>query len=697
MSFEHLTVRLRDVAGHRDVTERTAALIASASVGDSFQPGLLPRGSVDQAVATGVITGLNYALVSTSQSFIAALTSSWLGGGDDAEPLRRRGGEVAANVLLIAGGFAGARALSQRPGEPMRRAMLRTVGQRATRLGLAGLSVTAVAALSDGAVRRYGSRATVLAFLPSGVAIGSGIAAYQVWRLRRQARDGGDTLPPATDPLPLPDVKHEAVSTDPTAAQWPSVPRSVATGVAVSLALHGLASGETRVAQLIGRGVDRVAPGAGRLGTALGHAVMLGAFGTALTMGMEYLYRGQEQGGAAIEAAYENAPSMPTVSGGPSSLIDWHSLTREGARFVNMALPASDIEAVTEEPARQTPIRVFASLDTAEAIDVRVDLAMQDLEQLGAFERSLIVVASPTGSGYINYVAAETYEYLTRGDCATVTLQYSLRPSFLSLDRVAMGREQNRALLHALHWRLRSIPEGQRPRVVGFGESLGAHTLQDSFLHEGASGFDRVGMDRALFLGTPAESGWAKKWRSNRAKYDPDGIVVEVASYQEWLELDEPTRARARAFLLSHHEDPITRFTPGLMVQRPDWLGPTGTRPPGVPRDTTWRPFATFVTTLVDVKNAMDVQPGYFVARGHDYRADIARMVAVAYGLPMSDDEHLRIEQALRRRELVWARDRLVAEQLHQATESVQRQLRTWGVSEPHPLPATALGLTESD
>lgn len=87
-------------------------------------------------------------------------------------------------------------------------------------------------------------------------------------------------------------------------------------------------------------------------------------------------------------------------------------------------------------------------------------------------------------------------EYLTRGDCATVALQYSLRPSFLFLDRVAVGREQNRALLHGLERRLRGLPEGHRPRLVGFGESLGALAIQDAFRHEGVSGLHRAGMDR---------------------------------------------------------------------------------------------------------------------------------------------------------------------------------------------------------
>jgi hypothetical protein len=55
-------------------------------------------------------------------------------------------------------------------------------------------------------------------------------------------------------------------------------------------------------------------------------------------------------------------------------------------------------------------------------------------------------------------------------------LQYSLRPSFLSLDRVGMGREQNRALLHAWNggcracwmaggaaWRASMSPSGAHP------------------------------------------------------------------------------------------------------------------------------------------------------------------------------------------------------------------------------------------
>jgi len=69
---------------------------------------------------------------------------------------------------------------------------------------------------------------------------------------------------------------------------------------------------------------------------------------------------------------------------------------------------------------------------------------------------------------------------------------------------------------------------------------------------------------------------------------------------------------------------------------------------------------------------------GYFRT---DYRADLARMVSETFHLPVTDDELLAIEHALRRREAEWARRRLVAEQLHRAKEAVQRQTNTWGLT----------------
>ena len=102
---------------------------------------------------------------------------------------------------------------------------------------------------------------------------------------------------------------------------------------------------------------------------------------------------------------------------------------------------------------------------------------------------------------------------------------------------------------------------------------------------------------------------------------DPGGEIVEVDSYEEFLALPADVQQRARYFLLTHHNDSMPKFWFPLAVQAPDWMGPAETREPGVPKETAWRPYTTFLITFIDVKNAMNVIPGQFVANGHDYRA----------------------------------------------------------------------------
>ncbi|MGE5135143.1 MAG: alpha/beta-hydrolase family protein [Gemmatimonadota bacterium] len=660
--------RAGSVLAGEDTVERTAVLALTATAGSSFCPGLLPRRGLDQALATGVIAAVQHGLVMTSQSGSAALARQLA--RDDGSPAGRVRSFLAQAVVStgIAGaGAAAERLLPERPGEPLRRAAIRTAGRRALRVGLAsaGLSVAGAADTAVGS-RRPGLR--VLA-AGGGLLAGTALAGWQIHRYRGPA---AAAVAPAVDPL----TGQAAGRVTHGRPQLPSVTRSLLLGAAVSTGLHGMAVAEGRFARDLAAGLRRMTPGAAAVAGPAAHAAALGVVAAGLGAAMEYLNRRAETGGSAIDAAYTTPPDTITVSGGPASAITWPTLSREGVRFVNLALTREEIAEVTGVPPGRVkaPVRAFAGLASGSNVDVRVDLVMEDLARLGGFERSVLCVVSPTGSGYVNYVAVEAIEYLTRGDCATVALQYSLRPSFLSLDRVAMGREQNRALLHALHWRVRGIPKDRRPRLIAFGESLGAHTLQDAFLHEGVSGLHRVGIDRALFLGTPAQSKWARQWRLDPDRADPGSEVAEVASYQEWLALTPAERGRLRYLLLSHHEDPITRFEPALLIQQPGWLGPAATRPPGISPMATWFPLTTFVLTLVDVKNAMDVVPGRFFARGHDYRADLARMVSEAYDLPATERELLAIERALRHREETWAQRRLIAEQLRRAAEAARRQ-----------------------
>jgi uncharacterized membrane protein len=665
---------LRRFAGG-DAAGQTATLVATAAVGASFARGLMPRRSIDQAIATGVVGSTQYGLVLTTHSAASGLARALV--GPRAATFARPAAQATLTAGLIGAGAVVERLLPPRPGEPVRRALLRTAGHRAIRVGAASLVVGGIDAADEYAAGRGHDGGLARSLGSNGARlVGLGLASWSIGRYHRITDPG--VLPPPVDPLtgtPGNQAAGGALVVD----SQPPVAKSLALGAAVAAALEGIAFADALLSHLVAAGVRRLGPDSRPYAGAAGHLVSLGVLAGGVLAGIEYANRRAESGGAGIEAAYTSPPDVHTVSGGPASGIQWSTLSREGVRFVNMALTPREIAETTGVPLDQTtsPVRAFAGLASAASVDARVDLVMEDLERLGAFNRSLICVASPTGSGYVNYVAVETLEYLTRGDCATVALQYSLRPSFLSMDRVSVGREQNRALFHALEWRLRAMPADRRPRLVGFGESLGAQTLQDAFLSEGARGFHRVGVDRALFLGTPATSKWAEQWRLLPEARDAGAEIVEIASYDEWLAAQSRDRDANRYFLLSHHEDPITRFEPVLAVQQPPWLGPPPQRPPGVPRTTHWHPLTTFFLTAIDMVNAMNVVPGSFMARGHDYRADLARMVSVAFGLPVGEPELLSIERALRRREAEWAERRVVAEQLQRAKETAKRVVRS--------------------
>jgi uncharacterized membrane protein len=305
------------------------------------------------------------------------------------------------------------------------------------------------------------------------------------------------------------------------------------------------------------------------------------------------------------------------------------------------------------EPARAAPIRVYVGLESARTELDRIALAVKELARTGAFDRELLVAVSPTGTGYVNYAAIECCEYFTRGNCATVTLQYSKRPSPLSLDRVWEGRKQFRMLLAAIRRELYKRDPQHRPRLVIFGESLGAHTSQDAFLHEGTQGLEDAAVDRALWIGSPHLSKWkAQVFGEPRPDVDRS-LIIDVNDYGEIEALSDEERSRLRYVMITHHNDGVGLFGMDLAIQRPAWLGDPELRPPTVPRWMRWAPLITAIHTAIDMKNAMNVVPGEFVANGHDYRADLARFVREVYGLSATDEQLLRVEGALRQYELM--------------------------------------------
>jgi uncharacterized membrane protein len=416
-----------------------------------------------------------------------------------------------------------------------------------------------------------------------------------------------------------------------------------------------LASVERHAARGIGVGISKASRGR-RRGAIVSHLVSLGVIGSAIYgVGLRFFHRA-EKAISTPDPVLAESPESPRVSGGTGSIIAWDPLTREARRHLAGATPAGRIKEVMGEPALD-PIRVYIGLTSAPTIDERVQMALKEIERTGALDQSLLVLCSPTGSGYINHAASAAWEYLSRGDCASVTLQYSSRPSWLSLDRVGDGREQNRALWTALTEALAERDPARRPRVVLFGESLGAHTSQDAFLHTGTRGLREIGIEGALWLGIPHVSRWAIEVSDPSNPDVEPGELLRVASAAD-LDILDRTTSPARYILVSHVDDAVSLFSPALLVEHPWWLGDE--RPSVVPPEAGFSSPTTFLQAAVDVKNVQALAPGSFGSTGHDYRGDAARAVRFAFDLPCSDAQMVAIEEALREEEMGrvsrWAR-----------------------------------------
>jgi len=641
--------------------DQTGLLVAAAAAPGTFEPSLVPRDLRDQAIITGIGTTLSYVVSAAVQDSIDALASTFAGRLPGADRLvRQRRASLLLDLAVIPLGIAAHRALTRRADEPMLRGLTRQLVWRTTVTGIGAtlftLTEVGTAAL-DRAAGARGRIARIPLGAPAGLAFGLGMEA---WRRRGLPDEPATTDAPAIEPLP-------------------AAAASGAVAVAVSVA----ALAERLIADGTGALLAGALPGGRLLWRPVGHGLTSAALVGTGTLVWHRAIRSIEAGTNVIEPIIDDMGGRRLVgasaSGSAHSLVPFSTLGREGRRHVLLytrptpvtdrpaGLPDLAISSVMGEPAVCAPALVYVGLDSAPTTRTRVDLALAEMDRVGAWDRSMIMLCSPTGSGYVNYCATAAAAYLTRGDVAIVTMQYSKRPSPLSLFKVKDAREQNRLLWLAISARLRDRP-GRRPRVVLFGESLGAHTSQDVLLHWGTLGPQALGIDRALWIGTPYASGWMHQVTgAPRPDVDPQ-LVTMVNDYDQLGDLSPEHRAALRYVMVSHDNDGVTKFGVDLLASRPAWLTDDrpgveivpGASPRGIPARLRWRPVTTFLQSMIDMKNAQKMA-GYR-AFAHDYRPDIARFVAAVYDLPATPDQLDRIERALRAREEL--RERLLSQHL---------------------------------
>ena len=177
-------------------------------------------------------------------------------------------------------------------------------------------------------------------------------------------------------------------------------------------------------------------------------------------------------------------PTTGLRSGGPASVIPWDTLGWQGRNFIGKGPSVTDIEKFTGQPAME-PIRVYAGLASAPDAEARAALAVRDLQRAGGFGRKNLLVVTTTGSGWVDPALSDSFEYLSGGDSATVAIQYSYLPSWISyLVDQSKAREAGRALFDAVYGAWTQLPADQRPRLYVAGESLGSFGGETAFSGE---------------------------------------------------------------------------------------------------------------------------------------------------------------------------------------------------------------------
>jgi uncharacterized membrane protein len=313
-------------------------------------------------------------------------------------------------------------------------------------------------------------------------------------------------------------------------------------------------------------------------------------------------------------------PVDPISTGSAASLIDWEALGNAGRRFVSSG-PTPDDLATFHGRDVPAPIRVYVGLNAAETPEARAALALRELERVGAFERSVLLLVTPTGTGWVDPAALDPVEYLQRGDIASVAMQYSYLPSVLALPTEgAYGAENARALFRAVYGHWTRLPKDTRPALYLYGVSLGALNSDLSFdLHD----IIADPFHGALWTGPPFR---AEHWRSITANREPEspiwrprfrgGSVVRFMNQQGGLADGDGAWGPFRIAYLQYASDPMTFFTVDSLYREPAWL--RDPRAFDLSPSLRWFPIVTTVQLIADMAVANTSPPGF----GHSFAAE---------------------------------------------------------------------------
>lgn len=313
-------------------------------------------------------------------------------------------------------------------------------------------------------------------------------------------------------------------------------------------------------------------------------------------------------------------PAGDWQSGSAASRVDWELMGKPGRDFVLYGPRAADIAAFTGQPALE-PLRIYVGRAESRDPEERARIALAEMERVGAFDRKVLVLASPTGTGWMDPASYDALEYMHGGDVATVAVQYSYLQSPLALIfETASGPDQTTALMRLVYQRWRDMPEDSRPRLYLHGISLGAWSSMQSFnpfqmMNEPVSG--------AFWVGPPFPSTLWQQANAARLPGSPyvlpkvdQGEVIRYASQFAPPDRSGQPWGRLRILFLQHASDPIVFYTAASLWRAPEWM-----REPPAPDVSPRLSFTPIVTQLqlgLDMLISTSTPPGF----GHIYDAE---------------------------------------------------------------------------
>lgn len=386
--------------------------------------------------------------------------------------------------------------------------------------------------------------------------------------------------------------------------------------------LWGLGSGSVYLARRAGHALARVMPG--RTGPVLGVALAIFLIWTLLNgVVLRQIMTMADGLFATIEQTFDEGKDQPTdpmMTGSAESLVTWDELGNRGRDFVARTPDPAEIAAFTGAEALR-PLRVYVGRTSAETARGRAELALEELIRQGGFEREILIITTPVGTGWMDPGSHDVVDFIWGGDTAHVAAQYSYLTSVLSIiTNVEYGLEQARELFDVIHAYWTTLPEDDRPRLYVHGLSQGALNSQATLPF---TDMLTDPIDGAFWAGSPFVSPVWADIRSNRAQGSPawrpvygNGSLVRVSNQENTYDQAASPWGPIRMVFLHYGSDPIVNFDIATIWRAPDWLT-EAPRAPDVAPEMRWFPFVTAFQTALDMTAALGVE-GY----GHFYIDD---------------------------------------------------------------------------